>query len=611
MVVVDSVVVRRGFAAPLSRSIARRALTVWRAMTTASAVRLVALVGVDWRSAGAISNAAPMAPCHHVWREKGRLPVEIRILGPIEAVHDGKPLKIGGPRQRLVLAVLLARVGQVVSTDRIVEEVWNEEPPATARPTVQAYVSTLRRVLEPHRPGTLVARPPGYLVELDRDSFDVLRFESLVTEGRALAAHEPEAAVSVMCAAESLWRGDAYGDLEGAPALASEVTRLHELRIANTEGRIDTELALGRHAALIPELEFLADVHPLRERLRAQLMISLYRSGRQAEALRVYQRTRNVLGEELGIEPSLELKHLEELILFQDEGLATAQGSGSPLVPEVRYATTPDGVSIAHCTVGSDSVDLVYVPGWVSNIETMWEHGLPSRFLLGLASFSRLICFDKRGTGLSDRVPVSELPNLETRTEDVRTVLDAVGSEQAILFGVSEGGPMAALFAAIHPDRTRALVLYGAYAARKPSPDYPWAPSSEERERWLAFIEREWGGDVDLRTLAPSMQDDASYRRYWSRYLRSGASPSAAVALGRMNTEIDIRDTVGSIVVPTLVMHRTGDRDAPVEGGRWLADHIPGSRYVEFDGVDHVPQVNSDEILDAIRTFVEELPPPA
>jgi pimeloyl-ACP methyl ester carboxylesterase len=410
--------------------------------------------------------------------------------------------------------------------------------------------------------------------------------------------------------AEGLWRGEAYADLAGSLSLVPEITRLNELRLIGVEARIDADMTLGRQVELVPRLEALVDAHPLRENLRAQLMTALYRCGRQADALRVYQRTRHVLGEELGIEPSPELRHLEELMLMQDSSLSSWTDQRAPTVPVVRYATTRDGVSIAHYAIGSGDTDLVYVPGWVSNIETMWEHELPSRFLRGLASFSRLICFDKRGTGLSDRVTVDQLPDLATRADDVRTVLDAVGSEQAVLLGVSEGGPMAAHFAATYPDRIIALILYGAYAARKPSPGYPWAPTTEARDRWIRYLEREWGGTVDLRTLAPSMQSDPSFRDYWSRYLRSGASPTAAVALGRMNTDVDIRDLVGSIKAPTLVVHRTGDLDAPVEGARWLAQHIPDAQLVEFQGSDHLPQVSPDEILNAIRCFLGELSSP-
>jgi len=535
--------------------------------------------------------------------------MEIRVLGPMEASHEGTPLNLGGRMQRLVLAMLVARANEAVSTDRIVDEVWIDTPPRTARRTVQTYIATLRGVFEPCRPGTLTPRRPGYTVNLDEDSLDTIRFENLIHEGRARAATDPATAARLLREADDLWRGDAYAELGGALALTTEVHRLHELRMTAIEARVDMELALGAHNALVPDLEALIDSHPLREGLRAQLMTALYRAGRQAEALRVYQRTRHVLGEELGIEPSPELRRIEDQILRQDTTLDLPSSTESlPVVPRVRYAETSDGVHIAHYAIGSGDVDLVYVPGWVSNIETMWEIPAYVRYLERLASIGRLICFDKRGTGLSDRVPINELPDLERRTDDVRAVLDAVGSERAVLFGVSEGGPMAALFASTYPERTAGLILYGSYAARTASVEYPWAPSEAARNRWLSYVEREWGSEVDLRTLAPSMIDDEVFRASWSRYLRSAASPTAAVALGRMNTEADIRGVVDSISAPTLVMHRTGDLDVPVEGSRWLAANIPDARLVEFEGIDHLPQISMDEIINAVETFIDGLP---
>ena len=534
--------------------------------------------------------------------------MEIRALGPLEADHDGQVLNLGGAQQRLVLAVLLCRVNEAVSTDRIVDEVWPYDPPRTAHRTVQAYISTLRHVLEPRRAGTLVATRPGYEINLDEDSHDVLRFERLLRVGRAQAISDPADAIATLREADALWRGDAYADIGGAPALTAEVHRLESLRLGGIEVRVDAELALAGHRSLVPELEDLIDRYPLREGLRGQLMTALYRSGRQAEALRVYQQTRHVLGEELGIEPSSELQRLQGLILTHDSSIEASPSMASPtMVPGVAYTETFDGLRIAYYAFGSGDRDLIFVPGWISNIETIWDHPLPARFLIRLSSMSRLICFDKRGTGLSDRVLEGDLPDVKTRADDVRAVLDAVGSEKAVLFGVSVGGPMCATFAATHPERTEGLIMYGSYAARIRAEGYPWAPSIEARERWLSYVEKAWGSEVDLRTLAPSMVGDAEFTAFWSRYLRSGASPGAATMLGRMNTGVDIRDIVSDIEAPTLILHRTGDLDAPVEGGRWLAEHIPNARLVEFDGRDHLPQVDSDEIMDAIEEFLAQL----
>jgi class 3 adenylate cyclase len=222
-----------------------------------------------------------------------------------------------------------------------------------------------------------------------------------------------------------------------------------------------------------------------------------------------------------------------------------------------------------------------------------------------LASFSRLILFDKRGTGLSDRVPDHQLPTIEQRMDDVRAVMDAAGSERAALFGVSEGGPMCAVFAATYPGRTSALVMYGTYAKRIWSPDYPWAPTPEERQQWYDLLEQGWGGVVDVGTLAPSVAQDERFRQWWATYLRRSASPGAALALAHMNTQIDIRAVLPVIGVPTLLIHRTGDMDIDVDGARWMAGQIPGAKFVELPGPDHLPFVgDQDAILDEVEEFL-------
>ncbi len=272
--------------------------------------------------------------------------------------------------------------------------------------------------------------------------------------------------------------------------------------------------------------------------------------------------------------------------------------------PQTRYARSGE-VNIAYQVTGEGPFDLVLVAGWVSHLEYAWEDPQHARFFERLASFSRLIRFDKRGTGLSDRVPLNQLPTLEQRMDDVRAVMDAAGAERAALFGYSEGGPMSVLFTATYPERTRALVLYGSYAKRLWAPDYPWAPTREERQKFFDLIEQDWGGVVDLATLAPSVTDDPRVQTWWSTYLRLGASPGAALALGRMNTEIDIRPVLPTIRVPTLLIHRTGDKDIDVGGSRYLAEQIPGARYVELPGDDHIPWWgDADAILDEIQEFL-------
>lgn len=283
----------------------------------------------------------------------------------------------------------------------------------------------------------------------------------------------------------------------------------------------------------------------------------------------------------------------------RDYGIITV-----PHVPETRYARSGD-VNIAYQVVGSGALDLVFVMGWVSHLEYFWREPSFAQFLLRLASFSRLILFDKRGTGLSDRVPVTELPTLEQRMDDVRAVLDAVGSQRAALCGVSEGGPMCSLFAATYPEKTIAVVMIGTYAKRIWAPDYPWAPTAEHRQEFYEEMQRDWGGPVGLEERAPSVADDPHFREWWATYLRMGASPGAALALTKMNADIDVRHVLASIRVPTLVIHRAGDACLKVEEGRYVAEQIPGAKYVELPGVDHLPFVgDQDAILDEIEEFL-------
>jgi pimeloyl-ACP methyl ester carboxylesterase/DNA-binding winged helix-turn-helix (wHTH) protein len=272
--------------------------------------------------------------------------------------------------------------------------------------------------------------------------------------------------------------------------------------------------------------------------------------------------------------------------------------------PETMYARSGD-VNIAYQVIGDAPLDLVFVMGWVSHMEYFWREPSFARFLLRLASFSRLILFDKRGTGLSDRVPINQLPTLEQRMDDVRAVMDAVGSERAALCGVSEGGPMCSLFAATYPEKTLALVMIGTYAKRLRDAEYPWGPTAEQREHFFEVMRKQWGGPVGIDERAPSVAGDPQFRDWWATYLRMGASPGAAVALTQMNAEIDVRNVLPSIRVPSLVIHRREDQCLEVEEGRFVADRIPGAKFVELPGNDHLPFVgDQDAILDEVEEFL-------
>jgi class 3 adenylate cyclase len=268
--------------------------------------------------------------------------------------------------------------------------------------------------------------------------------------------------------------------------------------------------------------------------------------------------------------------------------------------PDTRYTKSAD-VHIAYQVFGEGPLNVVFAPPNVTNVEHWWDEPDVGRWLLRLASYARVVMFDKRGTGLSDRV---ELPGLDHRMDDLRAVMDAVDMEQAAILGISEGGTMSALFAATYPNRCRALVLCGAYARL--------FRTQEAFAQILDYVDHRWGSGGSVARFAPSRANDLAFQRWWAKNERLGASPAGIAAYARMNNQIDISDIVSTIRVPTLVIHRTDDKVVDVDAGRFLAEHIPGARYIELPGVDHLPFVgdNAGDIADAIEEFLTGSRPP-
>ncbi len=278
-------------------------------------------------------------------------------------------------------------------------------------------------------------------------------------------------------------------------------------------------------------------------------------------------------------------------------------------VPDTCYVKTSDGVSVAYQVIGDGAVDLLFVPGYQSNLELNWDLPAYANMLRRLASFTRLIIVDRRGTGLSDRLSAGEHPPLEVLMDDMSCVLREVGSERAALAGFLDGGYLCVLFAATYPERTRALVLYGSSASGQWSPEYPWQWQSEEWEGFIDQMLAGWGrqqfADDTLRWYAPSVADDEQTRRWWARYQWLSASPGSAVALERLYTQTDVRHVLSSIQSPTLVLHRTDDQTEAIEGARYVAGQIPGARMVELPGMDNPPWAgDSDAIVDEVQEFL-------
>ena len=342
-------------------------------------------------------------------------------------------------------------------------------------------------------------------------------------------------------------------------------------------------------------------------------MLALYRADRQGDALRAYREVRDILVAELAIEPGSELRELHARILRQDPaldepaGVSPGEQAGGP-VPQTRYAQTADGIHIAYQVIGEGERDIVFVPGLMSHLELLWEDRHTSDFFRRLSRLGRLIMFDKRDTGLSDRAPGDM--SLEERIEDLRAVMHAAGSRRAVLFGYSEGAPMSIVFAATYPGRVSALILGSASARWFPAPGYPCGQGTEEMFAALGDIAaNRWGQGASIEWYMPSQAGSARARELFGRFERMAINPSAFLRMMRMIRDIDVRAVLPAIHVPTLVIQRLEDRITPPCHGRYLASHIAGARYFEQPG-DHslrfAASGNIEELCAELADFLAQ-----
>jgi DNA-binding SARP family transcriptional activator len=460
------------------------------------------------------------------------MPVELRILGPLEARAEGRSLPLGGPRQRALMAALLLRAHETISVDRLIDDLWGESPPATAEHSIQVLVSRLRRALGDDGPRLLVTRPPGYAIEPAADELDLTRFEFLVAEGRQqLAAGQAERARTVLREALGLWRGKALADLQDEPFAQLAVPRLDELRLAAIEERIEADMACGRHSEVVGELEELVAADPLRERLRGQLMLALYRCGRQAEALETYQRGRRHLVDELGIDPSKALQRLEARILQQDTGLEL-EAVAAPAARSAR-PSAPAAPATRAVLIAADSADelarMVELAVPLARGENGHELLLSWLVTRSEELGAAVRAVNERRQALSqDGLPARAVAYTSERVGDDLVRLAAEQQAQLVLLGVDPQSlgtpPLPATLATL---LEQAPCDVAAVVARPvASPDSPvLVPFGGDEHEWAALEVAAWfagTAGVELRLLGAA-SDPESGRRDASRLLGHAA----------------------------------------------------------------------------------------
>ncbi len=520
----------------------------------------------------------------------------VRVLGVIEVETGGEARPVSSPKQRLVLALLVAARGPV-SRERLVDALWGDEPPSSAAATLMGYVSRLRSTLGA---SGIDGKPEGY--RLDADIVDAYQFESLI---HATGASDDSATLE---RALELWRGHAFGEFRTHPYLTGEAHRLEELR-AHTRIRLASlYLDAGDVARPTSMLEAIVADEPLREDAWVLLVRALLACGRPPDAVRAAQRCRRQLAE-IGLEPSPALVAAETCALDQRTTVGsrgtTAEQSAVSIGP-VRYARR-DGLHLAYQIVGGGPVDLVVSSYGSISIDSIWDSEHFSAFVRRLGSACRLILYDTRGIGLSDPIKVDAAPSLEEQSEDLMAVLDDARAKRAVVVGVGDGGPTAITAAHQRPDHVVGLVLVNTFARLTEAKDYPAGIPSE---RLIANIDMstDHASDRDtslvLRNHAPSVAGDQLFRQWWERAGRRGASPATAAALWRIRYGADVRGLLSTLSMPTLVIHRRRSRVVPMAHGAFLAEHIHNSRLVEIAGTDQTPFTEgADDIADLITAF--------
>lgn len=530
--------------------------------------------------------------------------IRLYLFGIPRIERNKQPLDLG-LRKALALVSYLAVAGQPQSRDFLAGLLWPESDQTTAR-------ANLRRTLY------LIQKKAGHdVLVVSKDNLgispsssfwlDVKLFREKISACPVDNFHDPHCKKEWEDAA-ALYTADFMAGFSVPDSEAFEEWRFFESE------ELRQKLAgilkqLVRYYLMndspndaIPHARRWLALDHLHEPAHRMLMELYARAGQQAAALRQYQECRRLLIEALNIPPEAETVELYEAIR---SGKYFPSKDEAIKIPETQYVQSGD-VHIAYQTLGTGLVDFLIVPGFVSHLEVIWESPTLAHALQHLAEVSRLILFDKRGVGLSDRVGYS--PTLEHTMDDMLAILNAVDSKRAVLFGFSEGGPNSLVFCAAHPERVQGLILYGTLAKGMRSTDYPWALTEQQHAQWLEWLISVWGKPVPHLYFAPSRESDHELWEWFARLLRLGSSPGGVRGVLDVLKEIDVRQILSCIHVPVLVMHRSGDRAMRVEAGRYLAEHIPDARYVELSGDDHWWWLGDvDGVMSTIEAFISSL----
>lgn len=534
--------------------------------------------------------------------------LKLYILGTPRLECQGRMITLS-LRKGMALLIYLAVSRGAYSRDDLASLLWPESDQSRARASLRRTLYHVNKSIGGEiiatRSGS-ICLAPGLKIWTDVECFQNITNEySKPVDG---AKESDPKTIQRLEDAAAIYKADflAGFSLPDSPEFDEwqffETERLRGILASLLRQLISSYEAGGNYVEAIAHARRLLSLDELDEAAHRQLMRLYAKSDQQAAALRQYQECARLLDQELGVAPHADTTELYNDIRLQRESPSPAAEQHRP---EVKYVSSGD-VHIAYLVIGEGPIDIFWVCGYITHIEQGWELPNLASFILKMSSFSRVIIFDRRGVGLSDRVGYP--PTLENTLDDMLAVMEATNCRHPVLFGYLEGGPNSLLFTATYPERVSGLILYGTSAKWTRSEDYPWALTHEQYDRWLAAITSDWGKALTIEIYAPNYAHDPLLREWWAKFLRLSSSPGGLKKVLGVMREIDVRHILSAIRTPTLILHRRGDKIVRVGAARYLAGQIPSAKYVEFEGDDHFFFVgDSQSILLEVETFLQNL----